>query len=291
MTRSSRPSFSSLRLAHLLPVAVAMAWAVLFMGTGALLPGCSDFNHALKSDSLEYKVEVAEKFYGKGDYDRALPLLEELAALTRGTARSERINYMHAKTMYGMKDYILGGYYLDHFAKTFPTSQYAEECTFLSAMCYYKNSPEWELDQADTEAAIDQLQLFLAYYPETDLKDSCNTLIDGLRSKLEVKDYAAAKQYFTLRNYESARAALTNFVRKWPNSIYREDALFTVLESDHDLAMNSVDVKKAQRIDEGIRSFNNFADAFPESLRMSEARRLNDDLTTLLDRLNNAPKP
>ena len=46
MMRSSGPSFSSLRLAHLLPVAVAMAWAVLFMGTGALLPGCSDFNHA-----------------------------------------------------------------------------------------------------------------------------------------------------------------------------------------------------------------------------------------------------
>lgn len=274
-----------------LPVAVVAFWALFWLGGGGALTGCSDLNRALKSDSIEYKVEVAEKYFAKSDYDRCMPLLEELIALTRGTARSERVNYLYAKSIYGSKDYILAGYYLDNFAKTFPTSQFAEECTFLSAMCYYKNSPEWELDQTDTEAAIDQFQNFLAFYPLSTLKDSCNTLIDQLRAKLERKDWENARQYFRLRNYESASTALRNFARKWPNSQYREEALLTILRSDHDLAMNSVEQKRAERAAEGIRAFNNFADAFPESASMDEARRLHQDLLHLQERHTKRHKP
>ncbi len=87
-------------------------------------------------------MRTAQKFHDKGHYDQALPLLEELASLTRGTAHAASGSITCTpRAIYGMKDYILGGYYLDHFAKTFPTSQYAEECTFLTAMCHYKNSP------------------------------------------------------------------------------------------------------------------------------------------------------
>jgi outer membrane protein assembly factor BamD len=282
---------TGLRWKRTLPLAALLLWGAGFLGTGTLVTGCGEFNRALKSDSLEYKVEVAERYYAKPDYDRALPLLEELVALTRGTGRSERVNYLHAKTIYGMNDFILGGYYLDNFSRTFPTSEWAEECTFLSAMCYYRNSPEWELDQTDTEAAIDQLQLFLAYYPQTSLKDSCNTLIDQLRSKLERKDFENAKQYFRLRNYESASTALKNFARKWPNSRFREEALFTVLQADHDLVAQSVESKKLARADEGIRSFNNFADAFPDSERMVEARRLYEDLLSIRERTLKASTP
>jgi outer membrane protein assembly factor BamD len=290
MTPDSLEQRPPRRRAWTLPLA-GLAWLLLILGGGPSLTGCSEFNRAMKASgdtAVAYKMRVAEKYFAKGDYDRSLPLLEELVALTRGTSRSERANYLHAKTIYGMKDYLLGGYYLENFAKTFPTSEYAEECTFLSAMCYYKNSPEYELDQTDTETAIDQFQLFLAYYPYTELKDSCNALIDGLRAKLERKDFENAKQYFRLRNYESASTALKNFVRKWPNSAYREEALFIVLQSDHDLAMNSVESKKEARVAEGIRSFNNFADAFPESKLLNEARRLYDDLTG--DQVPNTPK-
>lgn len=280
-----------LRSIRTLPFIAVLVWLIGGLGAGSVFTGCSDFNRALKSDSLELKVETAEKYYAKGDYDRALPLLEELIALTRGTNRSERVNYLRAKTMYGMKDYILGGYYLDNFSKTFPTSEWAEECTFLSAMCYYRNSPEWELDQTDTEAAIDQFQLFLAYFPNTELKDSCNTIIDELRFKLERKDFENAKQYFRLRNYESASTALKNFARKWPNSRFREEALYTVLLSDHDLAYKSVDAKKLSRVEEGIRSFNNFADAFPGSPWLKDAERLRDDLLQIRDRNLKATTP
>ncbi len=269
------------------PVVLLGLWTLLLVLGGLALPGCSEFNRAMKythssTDTvIAYKLRVAEKYFAKNDYDRSLPLLEELAVFTRGRSESERVNYLRAMTIYGMKDFILAGYYLENYAKTFPTSQYAEECTFLSAMCYFKNSPEWELDQTDTELAIDQFQLFLAYYPYTERRDTCNALIDGLRGKLERKDFENAKQYFRLRNYESASVALKNFVRKWPNSTHREDALFMVVQAEHDLAMRSVAIRRPKRAETAVESSYLFEDAFPESRSVGQVKAYREELQGL----------
>ncbi len=253
--------------------------ALLLLLPALLLVSCGEFNKALKSTDVEYKIEMAEKFYAAGNYDRAIPLLEELIVLTRGGAQSERMNYLHAKAFFGLKDFIMAAYYLNNFTRTFPKSGYAEECAFLSAYCHYRNSPAFPLDQEETRHAIDQMQLFMVRYPTTSLKDSCNTLIDMLRDKLEVKAYQGALQYYRMRNYQAAGVAFRSFLRDWPNSRFREQVLILSLRSDHDLAMNSVEAKKAERIQEAIRSYHNFADAFPQSRQLPDAERLYKELT------------
>ncbi len=63
---------------------------------------------------------MAEKYIAKESYDRAIPLLEELIVLTRGSERSERVNYLHAKCTYRMKDYTLGSLLLGQFRAHLP---------------------------------------------------------------------------------------------------------------------------------------------------------------------------
>ncbi len=266
-------------------------WLLAGVGGSAVLTGCSEFNRALKSDSIGYKMQVAERYYEKGHYDRALPLLEELIMLLRGTAESERINYMHAKGYFLMKDYTMAAYYLENYARTFPAGRYTEECAFLNAYCYYKNSPNYELDQADTRTAIDQLQLFMVRYPATSLKDSCHTLIDRLRLKLEVKAYHAAEQYFHMRNYQAASMAFKDFMRQYPNSDFREDAMMRVLRADHSLAMNSVESRKEERLREAIRTYRNFADAYPNGVERDSAEKLLKELNAELERLTKTKLP
>jgi outer membrane protein assembly factor BamD len=249
-----------------------------------LLASCGQFNKALKSSDIEYKQEVAEKYYEAKNWDRAIPLLEELIVLRRGTAMSEKVNYMHAKAHFLMQDYALASYYLANFVRTFPTSQYAEEAAFLSAYCHYKNSPNYELDQIDTRHAIDQFQLFMVRYPNTALRDSCNSLIDMLRLKLEVKAFHAANQYYRMRNFQAAGVAFRTFVRDWPNSKFREDAMLLLLKSDHQLAINSIETKRLERVQEAIRSYHNFADAFPQSAVLSDASKVHRELNAMLTR-------
>jgi outer membrane protein assembly factor BamD len=257
----------------------------------ALLASCSEFNKAVKSTDVQYKYRAALKYSEKPDYDRAMPLWEELLGMTRGDTLYEEVSYQYAKGYFGMKDYIMASYYLGNFAKTFPNSVHAEECSFLAAFCHYKESPEYELDQTDTRTAIDKLQLFLIRYPETTLKDSCNALVDQLRLKLEKKDFYGAKQYLRTRHYAPASEAMRDFLRKWPNSRYREEALYSIFQADHDLAVNSVEEKKKERVEAGIRSFNTFADAFPDSPRMAQAKSMLRDLTELQQRSQRIPTP
>ncbi|MCB0794941.1 MAG: outer membrane protein assembly factor BamD [Flavobacteriales bacterium] len=247
---------------------------VLLLGLSLLLSGCSEYNKALKSSDLDFKLRTAEKYYAKEQWEKAIPLYEELVALTRGTSLSEGIQFHHAKSYYGMKDYTLAGYYLGHFVRTFPTSEHAEECGFLEAYCHYKNSPQYELDQTDTRAAIDALQLFLIRYPNSSLRDSCNALVDQLRDKLELKQFTGARQYHKLRNYQAAVNSLEEFLKDWPNTRFREETLYLIMESGFLLADNSIISKRDERRERAIRSYHNFVLAYPESLRIAQAHRM-----------------
>lgn len=277
-------TFAALRPAG--PSMTALRSFLPLLVFAVLLSACSEFNKALKApgdqEGIAYKLQVAEKMMANESWDRAIPLLEELIVLTRGGQLSEKVNYLHAKSTYGMKDYTLAAYYLANFTRTFPTSQYAEECAFLSAYCQYMNSPNYELDQTETRNAMDQMQLFLVRYPESARRDSCNALIDVMRTKLEVKDFHAASQYYHMRNYQAAGVAFRNFNRQWPNSKYREDAMYFTLQSDYYLAMNSVEAKKLERLKEAVRSYHNFADAFPQSVLLEEAGKLHKTLEASL---------
>jgi len=248
-------------------------------GVALLLASCSEFNKAVKSTDVQYKYKMAVQYFEKPDFDRAMPLFEELLTLTRGDTLFEPVSFYYAMGNFGQKDYIMASYYLENFAKTFHNNPHAEQCSFLAAYCHYMESPEYELDQADTQAAIDKLELFMVRFPDTNMKDSANVLIDELRAKLEMKDYTGAKQYLRIRDYSAASVALQGFLVKWPNSPHREEALFSIFVANHDLALNSVDYKRERRNEDGIRSFNTFADAFPESSYLPQARTMLRDLT------------
>jgi outer membrane protein assembly factor BamD len=86
------------------------------------------------------------------------------------------------------------------------------------------------------------------------------------------------------RRYEAAGLALKEFLKRWPNSQYREDVLFSILQAERDLAANSVDSKKLARLDEAIRGHNAYVDAYPDTMRADEAKALFVELTDMRER-------
>ena len=58
---------------------------------GSLLYSCSDYNKVLKSTDTEEKWDFASSALDSGSCFKALPLLEELVSLTRGTQRAEEV--------------------------------------------------------------------------------------------------------------------------------------------------------------------------------------------------------
>jgi len=99
--------------------------------------GCSKYQRLLKSDDYNAKYEAAIDLYERGKYERALPLLEELTPLFRGTDKAEKIYYYYCYTNYNLDFLYEAAYHFKKFSSTFPNSTYAEETLFMNGYCRY----------------------------------------------------------------------------------------------------------------------------------------------------------
>jgi outer membrane protein assembly factor BamD len=246
---------------------------------------CSEYNRVTKSTDLEYKYTKAVEYYQEKEYYKAYPLIEELVAIYRGQKRSEKLYFMYAYCDFYLEDYLLASHRFSEFTKTFPTSQYTEECAFMSAYSLFKMSPPSKLDQSQTYSAISGLQLFIDRYPRSTRVDTCNTLIIGLEKKLEEKTYMGANQYKRMQDYSSAVITYENMLRDFPDTKYREEIYFNIFDSYYLLADKSVEEKKAERIDDALKAYTTFVNRFPNSDYLSEADNKKQRLERMKEKL------
>nr|WP_299340814.1 outer membrane protein assembly factor BamD [Allomuricauda sp.] len=235
-----------------------------------LFVGCSEYQKVLKEDDIKAKYELAEKLYNEGDYKRAQRLFEQIAPRYAGRPQGERVIFFFADTYFKNGDYYLSGYQFERFAKSYPKSDKIQEATFLGAKSYYMLSPRYSLDQTDTDKALSKLQVFINTYPESEYFEEANTMAKELTSKKEKKQLEIAKQFNKLGEFNypiliSAITALDNFITDNPGSIYREEALYYRIEATTNLALNSTENRKKERLEEAEDSYNTLMRYFPES--------------------------
>lgn len=247
---------------------------LLFILIIFVMSGCSEYQKVLKSSDINLKYDKALEYFEDGEYYKAYPLFEELIAVYRGTEKAENLSYTYAYCDYYLLDYILAAHRFEQFVKTYPLSKHAEECQFMIGYCNFLNSPKPSLDQTNTYIAIDQLQLFTNLYPKSELIDSCNTLIDGMLMKLSTKNFDRAVLYLNTGNYKASVVTFKNFLEKFPDTDFREEAEFRIFEASYELAKNSVSSKKSERIEESIKAYVNFVDSFPKSTFLKKAESM-----------------
>lgn len=254
-----------------------MLVVALLVAGASTMTSCSDYNKVLKGENYELKYDRAYQYYKDKKYVQALTLFEQVLPKYKLTPKGEDIYYHYAYCHWHLKDYYLAGFYFDQFVKQYPNSKFVEECSFLNAMCAVKLSPESSLDQIDTETALEELQIFIDEYPFSARIDTCNKIMDKLRSKLEVKQYNYAKLYYKMENYKASYTALKAALQQYPNTVFREEMIYMMLNSAHKLAENSIQYKKMDRYEETIKVYHKFAARYPESKFKKNADRIFED--------------
>lgn len=239
-----------------------------------LLAACSEYQKVLKSSDYELKYQKAQEYYEEQDYYKALNLYDELVNIYKGTKRAEKVYYYYAYCHYGQSELDLAAYHFKKFSKTYPNSEHQEEADYMAAYCLYLVSPEHSLDQTYTRKGLDELQLFLDRYPESEYRDSVNILIDELHGKLEQKAYDNAYLFYHIKDYKAAIKALENAIKDYPDSPYNEDAGFYILKSSYLLAENSVESKKQERYENTLKAYHSLMDRYPKTEYAKDAKRI-----------------
>lgn len=259
---------------------------ILFISVTVLvLASCDGYNKLLKSTDYDLKLSKAMEYYDKGYYIRSSQLFEELIPVVKGTEKAESVYYHFAWSEYKMGDYLLSQYYFKNFTRQYPGSEHVEECNYMSAYCYFLNSPNYKLDQTYTKNAIKEFQSFLDQYPQSPKLDTCNLIIDKLRAKLEQKDYEIIKQYYKLSDWKATITATKNYIKEYPSSTYNEEMYYLMIDSYYTLALNSVYNKKAERLDAAIENYVKFVDLYPKSSYISRAENIYNSCKRLKENL------
>lgn len=258
-----------------------------FIVLGMVLGSCSQYQKLLKSTDYELKYNKAMEYYQAEDYTRAATLFEELMGIYRGSDKAEILTYSYANALYELKDYMMAAHYFQQLVKTYSASDYIEESQFMSAFCKYKLSPKPRLDQTYTNESISEFQLFINMFPNSGRVPEATRLMDEMRDKLVYKSYLNAKLYFDLgtyrgNNYLSAVIASQNSLREFPDTKYREELSFLILEAKHIQAMKSIEEKQEDRARDAVDEYYSFINEFPDSKYMKKAEQIYKESSALI---------
>jgi outer membrane protein assembly factor BamD len=259
----------------------------IILSVAILFVRCDGYNRLLKSSNYELKLEKAQHYYEKGNYVKATALYEELIPVFKGSDKSEEIYYYFSYCNYYQGDYSLSQYHFKNYCRNYPTGKHAEECLFMNAYCYYLSSPEYQLDQTDTKNAMAEMQNFIDVYPESSRIDSCNKIVDILRGKLEKKERDITNQYFNIGDYKAAIASSRNFMKDFPESNYIDEILFKTIDSYYQLAINSLESKKVERLNLAMESYLKLVDLYPKSSFLPKAESIYESCLKIKNNINN----
>jgi outer membrane protein assembly factor BamD len=237
----------------------------LILFSSLIFVGCSDYSRIVKSDDYDQKYELANSLFDKGSFLKAINLYEQVYQRNPKTIQGEVSYYRLGIANYNLGDYLMASYYFASFSEKFPQSENCEESSYRNLLCQLRETPEYSLDQTQTNVTLNEIQIFIYKFPKSSKLDSCNLMMDQLRSRLELKDFEAVRLYDKTENFTSAVTTSETFIKDFPMSKYREEAFEILIRNSFLLAINSIEEKKKDRIAKTIERYNTFVIEFPNS--------------------------
>ena len=249
---------------------------LLFLPLLLLLASCGEYNKVLKSTDADYRFDYAKRAFDDRRFTQAATVLETIYTPLRGTANGEEALFLLAMSNFENKDYLNSGIYFKTYYSRYPKGKFAELARFYSGYGYYLDSPDPQLDQTATKKAIEELQGFIDYYPDSDRVSIAQNAIFEMQDKLTLKELQNAQLYYNLgnflgNNYEAAIITAQNALKEFPYSKYREDFELLILKSKYQEARLSIDEKQADRYRDVIDEYYSYTNNYPDTKNRREA--------------------
>ena len=238
------------------------------------LASCSQYEKLRKSTDYQLKYRKAFEYYRAGDFIRSGQLFDDLVNPFRVTNKADTVSFYQAMSYFKQKDYLTASHYFERFYRDYRQSPFAEESEYLTGYCYYMQSPRAQLDQENTNTAIESFQIFLMRHPDSRFAEDAEKYLAEMKDKLVDKSYLTARLYYNLGQYKASITALNNSLDDYPETKHREELMYLLLRSSFLLAENSVPARKLERFQSTMDEYYSFIGEFPESRYIRDAQRM-----------------
>jgi len=258
-----------------------------FVAVLVLIAGCGNNKMIRPGDSLPEAFRKAKGLYVSENYNDATQAFETVISIGRGTEYAMEAQYLLAESYFKNGEYLLAASEYDRYANYYPQAEKREEVDFKQALCYYKLSPNYKLDQKYTQKAIELYKLFNSRYPNSDRTGEAGKYIDKLRTKLAHKYYHAAELYLRIDEYEAAAIYYGLTIDNYPETSWSEQALVKQIYAYIVYARNSVSSKQDDRYQKAIDAYEKYVQLFPKGEHRSQAEEYHDMARVALAKIEN----
>ncbi len=237
------------------------------------LGGCGSSSR-LNYDSPQDAFERGKEYYDQGDFSRAVDYLQGAFDFGRTHQWAADAQLYLARSYRGNKEYLLAANEFARFTQIYRSDPRVPDAEYELALTYFDRSPAFNMDQTDTERAINQFRLFSNRYSEHPLVLEAQQRIRELREKLARKLFDVGKLYEKRRLYQAAALSFESVFDTYYDSTWADDALLGAMSMYFEYGKQSVEGRQSERFQMAIDNYDRLIQIFPDSPVVKDAEAL-----------------
>ena len=194
-------------------------WPILIAIVSLAIAGCGSSEVATNLPPEE-RFAKAKLLFDDGDYLEAINEFTVITLQYQGSSVAADAQFYMAECRVKRGEYLLASYEYQTLQRNMAARPRVPEAQYKLGLCFYNLSPKSRLDQQYTRRAIDELQAFFEYYPTEEHVADASEKISELTSRLAKKEFESAELYATLEYYKAAVAYYDNVIEKYHDTEY-----------------------------------------------------------------------
>ena len=195
----------------------------------------------LEDDNLELQMIDAYKIgyeeLSKGDAIYAAKKFNEAELLYPQSEWAPKSVLLSAYAYYSQNYYDEALSELDRYFKKYPKHINMDYAHFLYAMCYYENIIDEKKDLEPLLLSKKRFEFIVQNYPNTDFAQDAQYKINLIKDVMASKEMYIGKYYLKKKKWAAAINRFKNIIEKYETTIYVEEALHRLVETNYKIGL------------------------------------------------------
>ena len=209
----------------------------------ALFLVCCSKKNVNVDEDLSPRFDKAMGYFDRGKYPRAKDEFNYIIMTDPGSKIANESQYYMSEALFQMEEYSDASISFDRYIRFSPNYTKIEKSRYRICECAILSSNAYQREQSQTHRALEQLQMFIEDFPESDLIRDAEIGILELRIKLAQKDFEVGRMYLKLEEYESALIYFRSVLNNYYDTSFADDArigiIFTHILNENRQGANS----------------------------------------------------
>lgn len=198
----------------------------------ASLSGCALFSDQYDKMSADQLLEEGKMLMKKKSYRKAEDVFKKFTEKHPNHEMMDFATMSLGDAIYNQGErYLEADFQYLNFIELYPVHPTVDRAYFYKAMCSYQQMEAFNRDQTNTLDALKNFEIIVTQFPKSKYYKTAEKYIKECKAHLAKNLFYIGKYYFKVRAHQSTILRMTELLETYPDFESNDEALFLVAES------------------------------------------------------------